>query len=214
MIKYLLVGVLAGIVISLPVGGAAVMCIRKTLKDGLKTGYISSLGASFADMIFAGIAAVGVSILSEYIAEYRSPFEIGSAFVVIFFGILFFFRREKYRKNQKYNKYITRARGVFASFAISITNPVLVVILLAFFTKTGLTFDEGGVLPHFTAILGLAAGSTIMYWLTAFFTYRNKKQISDVLPGNTNRIFGIILSSLGVLILIKHFLPPINHIFH
>lgn len=214
MVKYFLVGFLAGIVISLPIGGAAVMCVRKTLNDGLKTGYISTFGATFADVIFAGIAAVGVSILSDYIEMYRSPFEIGSGLVVFLFGVLFFLRKEKYRKKQKYNKYVARTRGVFATFVVSITNPVLVIILLAIFAKTGLTFDEGGILPHISTILAVASGSTVMYWLTAFFTYRNKKQISDVLPGNTNRIFGIILSSIGVLILVKHFIPPINHIFH
>jgi hypothetical protein len=54
-------GFLLGFSIAAPVGPIGVLCIRRTLAQGLAAGLVSGLGAATADAIYGSIAAFGVT---------------------------------------------------------------------------------------------------------------------------------------------------------
>ena len=50
-------GILVGLSIAAPVGAIGLLCIQRTLRYGMLTGFVSGLGAATADVLYGMIAA-------------------------------------------------------------------------------------------------------------------------------------------------------------
>ena len=62
-------GMLIGIVVAVPVGPLGLLCINRALMMGPVCGLFSGLGVATADALAAGIAALGISLISGFVAE-------------------------------------------------------------------------------------------------------------------------------------------------
>src|SRR5512136_144803 len=63
----LLRGGLIGLSIAAPVGPIGVLCIRRTLAEGRMYGLVSGLGAATADAFYGTIAALGLTVISNFL---------------------------------------------------------------------------------------------------------------------------------------------------
>ena len=77
----LLKGLVMGFSIAAPVGPIGVLCIRRTLGDGILHGVVSGLGTASADAIYGCVAAFGVTAVSDFL--------LGSQFWLRLVGGLF-----------------------------------------------------------------------------------------------------------------------------
>ena len=66
---FLLKGLAIGFSLAAPVGPIGILCIRRTLAHGSKRGIIIGLSAASADMVYGIIAAFGVTLISNFIAQ-------------------------------------------------------------------------------------------------------------------------------------------------
>lgn len=73
-VELILKGLLIGVVVSAPLGPVGVMCIRRTLNKGRWYGFVTGVGASFSDLIYAGITAFGMSFVYDIIKNERNMF--------------------------------------------------------------------------------------------------------------------------------------------
>ena len=63
---FLIKGIVLGFSIAAPVGPIGVLCIRRTLANGMKNGFLSGLGAATADAIYGLLAVLGISVVSIF----------------------------------------------------------------------------------------------------------------------------------------------------
>ena len=63
-IYHLIEGMLIGLVVAVPVGPLGLLCINRALMMGPVCGLFSGLGVATADALAAGIAALGISLIS------------------------------------------------------------------------------------------------------------------------------------------------------
>jgi len=64
-------GILIGLVVAVPVGPLGLLCINRSLMLGALAGLASGLGVASADALAAGIAALGISLVSDFLVEYQ-----------------------------------------------------------------------------------------------------------------------------------------------
>lgn len=57
--------------IATPIGPVGVICIRRSLAQGAKYGFISGLGAATADAIYGCVAAFGFAWLTSLLIGYQ-----------------------------------------------------------------------------------------------------------------------------------------------
>src|SRR5215475_5936260 len=62
-------GAAIGFLIAVPVGPAAVLCIRRSITVGAMAGYMTGIGAALGDAVFGAVAAFGLSIVQEFVAK-------------------------------------------------------------------------------------------------------------------------------------------------
>ncbi len=64
---YLIQGILIGLIVAVPVGPLGLLCINRSLMLGALPGLVSGMGVATADALAAGIAALGISLISDFL---------------------------------------------------------------------------------------------------------------------------------------------------
>ena len=76
-----------GFSIAAPVGPIGILCIRRTLADGRRAGFISGLGAATADAFYGAIAAFGLTFISSFLINQSIWLRLAGGLFLIFLGI-------------------------------------------------------------------------------------------------------------------------------
>src|SRR3989304_7600794 len=87
-IYFLLIeGVLIGFVVAVPVGPLGLLCINRALALGALCGLFSGLGVATADALAAGIAALGISLISGFLTDHQVLLRLGGGCFLCYLGL-------------------------------------------------------------------------------------------------------------------------------
>ena len=67
---FLIKGLILGFSIAAPVGPIGVLCIRRTLANGMLHGFVTGCGTATADAIYGCIAAFGITAISALLLDH------------------------------------------------------------------------------------------------------------------------------------------------
>jgi len=203
-LDYLLIlkGIIVGISTSAPLGPLGILCIQRTINKGILSGLISGLGAAVADIIYAGIAGFGISIIADFLKEYQLMIRILGGIILLIVGIMIFrsnpIKQVRQQKAQKRN-YIS---DFISSFIITFTNPITIVVFGAVFASLGLN-EVNTLNPIVLTLIGVFSGA-LLWWLslTIFVNiFRNKIRLRNLWW--INKITGILVSVFGLAIFVS-----------
>lgn len=79
-------GVILGFSIAAPVGPIGVLCIRRTLSNGLLNGFISGLGTATADALYGCIAAFGLTVVSTFLINSQFYLHLTGGLFLLYLG--------------------------------------------------------------------------------------------------------------------------------
>lgn len=197
-------GILIGFLISVPVGPIAVLCIQRALSGRKRHGFISGLGAATADSVYAALAVLGVSFISEFLLKHQRLLGICGAVALILLGIKTFFKPGQRRIAP--NNFIAHAGNFFSTFILTLLNPITILAFIAIFSAYGLEacHNDQGVL----LVVGVFAG-TSLWWLTLSALAGALRQwVDDDHLTLINRIAGIIICLFALVVLYKTLTAP------
>lgn len=100
MILDVLKAFVVGVAASVPIGPIAILVIQKTLSKGFKPGFITSLGSTVVDTIFAIVAMFALSFVQAFIEGNSIPIFIIGGIIVIILGLSMSLS-DPFRKMQK-----------------------------------------------------------------------------------------------------------------
>ena len=63
--EIILKGIIIGVVVSAPMGPVGVLCIQRTLNKGRWYGFVTGIGASISDIIYALLTGYGMSFIFD-----------------------------------------------------------------------------------------------------------------------------------------------------
>ncbi|HEX2594264.1 MAG TPA: LysE family transporter [Rhizomicrobium sp.] len=204
-VTVLLASAFVGFFAALPIGPVNLLCIRRTLAYGTIYGFLAGLGAAVADGIFAAVVSFGLAWLQDLIAGQRIWLQLIGGALLVFFGYRAFITQPHARDAAGINTRLAGRSSVVGSiastFALAITNPGTVFgFTTAFSAMSGFTGPLDGIDPLFV-VAGVTGGSTL-WWLTlATLIGRLHHSISDRTMQLINRISGLVIAGLGVIVL-------------
>ena len=195
----LLKGIAVGIVIALPVGPVGVLCVRRCLFEGAVMGFVSGLGAAFADATFGAIAALGLTVLRDWLLDYQDWFGLAGGLFLLGLGVKALFI---VRANEPEPLAGEAMLGAFASaYALTIANPITLLSFAAIFAKLGADAVTG--LAGASALVGGVFVGSLLWWLGLSFGIAALRNLAcEVVMRWLNRISGAILLASGVGLLI------------
>lgn len=192
-------GLIIGFTIAAAVGPISLLTIRRTLAHGQLYGLVSGLGVATADASYAGIAAFGLTALTDLLVSGRVVLGVVGGLIIALLGI----RTIRSRPGE-----VARDAprpglpGAFASiYALTMTNPMTILSFAAVFAGLGLI---GGSSFADAAVLTVAvwAGSAL-WWvvLTTIVGWARERVSARVLLW-INRVSGAALVVFGVVAIV------------
>jgi threonine/homoserine/homoserine lactone efflux protein len=204
-IEILLKGVLLGLAVSMPLGPIGIILINRTIKRGFFSGFFSGLGLGTADTLLAVLSALGFTVIIGFIQEERFIITIISGAIVIGVGIKVLISNpvKDFRDRDKSEK--TLWRDFYSVFILSISNPYTILIFVAFFSGIHINVNIKPELVPFFLIPGVFIGAMAWWFSLSYFLSRFKKKIRLRAIVRINRLGGVVIILIGILLLLSVF---------
>lgn len=161
-LKLFIKGIILGFSVAAPVGPIGILCIRRTLEYGRLSGFVSGLGAAFADMIYAIIAAFGLTYISNVLTDWQDWLQLAGGLFLLYLGWKTFFAKPRSNLNEPIHKSLLN--DFLSIFFLTVTNPMTIFAFLGVFAALGLTTANGNYLHALLLVLGVFLGSAT-WWL-------------------------------------------------
>jgi threonine/homoserine/homoserine lactone efflux protein len=206
-IEILLKGIILGLTVSMPLGPIGIILINRTIKRGLLSGFFSGLGLATADTILAALAAVGFTVIISFINEQRFIISIIAGIIILGIGVKILLSNpvKDIRNREKANKSLWR--DYYSVFVLSISNPYTIFIFVAFFSGVHISGNVKPELVPFFLIPGVLIGTITWWFFLSYFVSRFKKNIRLRVIVRVNKIAGIVVIVIGVIVLLSVFTP-------
>ncbi len=196
-------GILIGIIASAPMGPVGVLCIQRTLNKGRWYGFVTGIGATISDIIYALFTGLGMSFIMNLISNPTNLFwlKIIGSVVLLAFGV-YCYRSNPTRKihASSKNKGTLWHNGITA-FLITFSNPLIIFLFMAAFAQ--LTF----VIPHKPIEMSLSylsiVGGALLWWFGLTWLVdkiRGKFDNNGILI--INKVIGCVVILVSLIILV------------
>ena len=197
-------GFLVGMCASAPIGPIAILVVQKSLSKGHKAGFISGLGASVVDTLYAFIAIFALAFAQKFIEEHQNAILLVGGVVLAIVGLTMAFS-DPFRKMKDDGDSSVSPKDFGQAVAMGLSNPMAIFVMFTLFAFFGLANDA----PHnwrvTPIILSVSAGS-VTYWFSMSWLlsrFRKNFRMRTILwisriTGAIIVIIGIALSGQGV----------------
>jgi threonine/homoserine/homoserine lactone efflux protein len=206
-IEILLKGIILGLMVSMPLGPIGIILINRTIKRGILSGFFSGLGLATADTLLAVLAALGFTVILSFINKERFIISIIAGLIIIGIGLKIYLSNpvKDIRHREKANKSLWR--DYYSVFVLSISNPYTIFIFVAFFSGVHVGGDVKPELVPFFLIPGVLIGTISWWFFLSYFVSRFKKNIRLRVIVRVNKVAGIAVIVIGIIVLLSVFTP-------
>ena len=199
----LIKGLIIGLLVSIPVGPIGVLCIQRTLNKGRKSGFVSGLGASAADTIFALVASLSLTMVIEFVREQQLWFQIAGGGIVLYIGLKIFYTNPvKQLKLQRMNKTML-SKDFVSVFLLTISNPLAILLFLGIIAAINVAHESLSVFQILIFLAGIFSGSASWWFLLSFLANRFRRRIRLRSIWWLNKITGTAVFVFGILVLVS-----------
>jgi threonine/homoserine/homoserine lactone efflux protein len=197
--SFVLKGLIIGFSIAAPVGPIGVLCIRRTLAEGRAHGLVSGLGAATADGFYGTIAALGLTLVSSFLAEQANWLRLIGGAYLCYLGIKTFRSRPAERAAE------AKGRGLLGAYTstlfLTLTNPLTIFAFAAIFAGVGAEAAAGNTLGALNVVLGVFLGSAAWWLILVTLTSLFRSRLTTGGLVWVNRVSGIIILGFGAVML-------------
>lgn len=196
-------GMAVGVGVNAPVGPVNVMCIHRAIRNGPTSAMAAGFGAWVADVMFAALAAYGVTWIANFVEGHLAVMKVVGGAVMIGFGVKLLYAPSSVTQAPENDTRLSLFRAALTSFALTVTNPA---VLLGFFAIFGGLVGIGDRPGDFgTAALltiGVAIGSAAWWAMLSTGASRLRERIAEKWLGRINTLSGGGLAIFGFIVLL------------
>lgn len=199
---YLLIeGMMIGLVVAVPVGPLGLLCINRALMLGPVCGLFSGLGVASADAIAAGIAALGITLISSFLADHQFLLRLIGGVFLCYLGYKIF-RTEAVAK-VPINSVNGLASAFATTFLLTLSNPVTLLSFVAIYAGWHVPALHGRYIAAAMLTAGVFTGSA-MWWVALFLgltMFHDRFNLTFLFW--VHRVSGAVIAIFGVVVLLS-----------
>ena len=200
MLMDMLKGFLVGICASAPIGPIAILVVQKSLSKGHKSGFVSGLGASVVDTMYAFIAIFALAFAQKFIDDHRNLILLAGGAVLVIVGLNMAIS-DPFRKMKADGEVGVSPKDFAQALAVGLSNPMAIFVMFTLFAFFGLANDA----PHnwrvTPIILSVSLGSVTYWFFMSWFLSRFRKSFKMNTILWISRITGAIVVIIGIALL-------------
>jgi len=196
-------GILIGIGVNAPVGPTNVMCIHRAIRSGVMSAMAAGAGAFVADVLFAGMAAFGVTAAATFVEGHLPVMKVVGGAVLLAFGVKLLCAPTAVSRKPRNDTTASLLRAAGASFALTVTNPAVLLGFFAIFGGlAGIGDNPGDFGTAALLTLGVAIGSAAWWLALSMGASHFRERIAEKWLARINTLSGGGLAIFGFLVLL------------
>ena len=201
MLLDILKGFVIGICASAPMGPIAILVIQKTLNKGHYAGFVTGLGASVVDTIYAIIAMFALAFAQQIIDRHENLILLVGGLILTLIGVSLALSNPVRKKRKTDGKSAVSSKDFLQAIAMGVSNPMAIFVIFALFAFFGIADEtprDWNVAP---IVLSVSAGSVVYWFLMswALSKFRDKFRLRTILWAS--RVMGAIVIIIGLVLL-------------
>ena len=193
-----------GFVVAVPVGPIGLMCVNRALSMGALYGLFSGLGIATADALAGGIAALSISLVSQFLIDHQFAFRLIGGLFLCYLGYEIYYTHPGQQPPR--TRTINGLLGMYvATFLLTLSNPVTILSFVAIYAASHAESLNGHYGGAAVFALGVFIGSA-SWWVALFLgltVFRERFNLR--LLWWIHRISGIGIAGFGVFLLLSIF---------
>ena len=190
-------GCIIGVSIAAPVGPIGVLCIRRSLADGARTGFFTGLGAAAADGFYGAVAAFGLTAISGFFREQQTILRVVGGLFLLYLGLKTLFTKPAADPASPK----TDASAFTSTFFLTLTNPMTIFSFMAIFAGFGLASTAHNYTTATLITAGVFVGSAAWWLFLSNTVALLRSRITPRWMQRVNRISGAIILAFALVIL-------------
>jgi threonine/homoserine/homoserine lactone efflux protein len=191
--------VLIGISIAAPLGPIGVLCVRRTLAQGMAFGLATGIGAASADALYAALAGSSLAFVSAFLVGKQTWIHLVGGLFLCYLGIRTAISSPASAADAPQDNRKGLAGAYGTTFFLTLTNPITIISFAGIFAGLGFLAFEKSLASVSSMVLGVFTGSCL-WWLFLSATislFRSRFGVKEMLW--VNRISGGIISAFGII---------------
>ena len=190
-------GFAIGLSIAAPVGPIGLLCIRRSLAEGPKTGFVVGLGAATADAAYGAVAAFGLTAISSFLVNRRASLSMFGGLFLCYLGARTFFADPPGATPTPGKPEAGKLAPAYAStFVLTLTNPATILSFVAIFAGLGLA-GSSNFISATALVVGVFLGSAVWWLFLSQCVGRLHERITSGWMSRINKLSGLILFAFG-----------------
>jgi threonine/homoserine/homoserine lactone efflux protein len=188
---------LIGLSIAAPVGPIGLLCIQRSLSQGMRIGFATGMGAALADGMYGLIGALGVAALIHFLVAARVWLGLFGGLFLIWMGMRLL-RRVGQPQSGAPDK-VSALRAFASTFVLTLSNPSTILSFIAVFASlsaSGPANTEAATIV--TMVVGVFIGSAAWWLLLSSFVGHVGRRLPDLLPKIVSPLAGVVLVGFGL----------------
>lgn len=184
-------------------GPVGILCVQRTLNKGRWYGFVTGVGATVSDLIYALITGLGMSFVMNLVYNSQNRFflQIAGSIMLLFFGIY------SWRSNPVKNIHrSSKTKGTLfhnglTAFFVTLSNPLIILLFMAVFAQLAFIMP-GKPLEMCIGYLSIIAGA-LLWWFGLTWLIdkiRNKFEETGIII--INKVIGSIVILISLIILL------------
>ena len=192
-------GLIIGFSIAAPVGPIGILCIRRTLAEGMVSGFLSGLGAATADATYGIIAGFSLTIISNFLIGQQVLLRLIGGIFLCYLGIRTFIKRPAEKPALVDDKGLFG--NYFSTFLLTLTNPMTIISFAAVFAGLGLGANSSSYVSSLILVIGVFLGSGSWWLILCLMVNLFRKRFSITGLQWVNRVSGLVIMIFGLIAL-------------
>lgn len=197
-------GIAIGVGVNAPVGPVNVMCIHRAVRNGAASAMAAGAGAFVADVLFAGMAAFGVTAISNFVEGHLAVIKVLGGAIMLAFGVKLLYAPRSTNAAPANDTRLSLFNAAFTSFALTVTNPAVLLGFVAIFGGLiGIGDKPGDFETAALLTLGVTIGSAAWWLLLSMGASRLRERIAERWLGRINTLSGGAVALFGLMVLLS-----------
>ncbi|MCL5745135.1 MAG: LysE family transporter [Acidobacteria bacterium] len=197
-INLLIRGMIAGLIIAVPVGPVNVFCIHRTIEKGWKAGVIAGFGAAAADTLYGAVAGFSISFVIELLLRETFWFRLFGGILLIGIGVSYLLRSPHPVGPGKDG---ADHSDMTSAFLLNLTNPTTVLSFLAVLAALRMDAHRPWWQTVFL-VAGIFLGSMAWWIVLSAVVNHFREKIDNRMMLWMNRAAGLAIGGFGIVTLI------------
>ena len=179
-------------------GPIGILCIQRTLNNGRNSGFFTGVGAAASDLFYCLLVGLGISFVTDFIAEHVNILQIVGSIILIVYAIYMIVHNPVSQIKESVDQRNDSWRDMITGFLFTLSNPLIMFLIIPLFARFGFPLPE---FKWYHVIMGYAfivVGALLWWAVITFFVDKVRTHFNIRSMWLINRIIGTIILILSI----------------